>query len=97
MVSNDEGREGMKRAVSDRELKCHEYVASIKHIIRHTGKGIFGLDKIRTQNHDELCEMFNLTKEETLKFTDNLNLEDNHCAFDLYMNLKKAQEAKEKP
>lgn len=78
-------------SVEDKELKCHEYVAAIKHIVKHTGQGIYGLDKIRAQAHDELCELFNLTKEATLKFTDNLDLYDDRCAENLYFNLRDEQ------
>lgn len=75
-------------SVDKMELKCYEYVASIKHIAKHTGQGIHGLDKIRAQTHDELCKLFNLPKEDTLKFTDNLDLDDPKCAEKLYFNLR---------
>ena len=82
-------------SVEDRELKCYEYVAAIKHIEKHVGQGIYGLDNVRTQAHNKLCEIFNLTKEATLRFTNNLDLEDCNCAENLYFNLKNEQEMKE--
>jgi hypothetical protein len=78
-------------SVEDKELKCYEYVAAVKHIAEHTGQGIYGLDKIRTQTHDKLCELFNLTKEDTLKFTGNLDLNDSRCAENLYFDLRNEQ------
>ena len=75
-------------SVSKGELKCYEYVAACKDIISYSFKGIRGLDKIRQQAHDELCELFELDKEATLKYTDNLDLEDYKCAEKLYFNLR---------
>lgn len=78
-------------SVEDKELACYEYVAAIKHIAKYTGQGIFSLDKVRTQAHNELCKLFNLAKEDTLKFTDNIDLYDSRCAENLYFNLRDAE------
>ena len=75
-------------SVEYKELKCCEYVASVRHISKYIGQGIYGLDKIRAQAHDKLCELFNLAKEDTLQFTDNLDLDDPKCAENLYFDLK---------
>ena len=78
-------------SVSKAELKCYEYVCACKDIVAHSGKGLYGLDKQRRQTHDELCELFELDKEATLKYTDNLDLDDSNCAENLYFNLRAIQ------
>jgi hypothetical protein len=55
------------------ELKCWEYIYSVKDILKYSGKGIYGLDKIREKIHNEICSLSQLSKEETLRFTDNLD------------------------
>lgn len=79
-------------SVSKAELKCYEYVCACKDIVAWRGQGVHGLDKIRRQTHDELCEIFELNKEATLKYTDNLDLDDNKCAEKLYFNLFNIQD-----
>jgi hypothetical protein len=60
-------------AVEERELKCYVYINSVKDIEQFAGQGIYGLDKIRSEKHDELCMVFGITKEQTKKYTDNLD------------------------
>ncbi len=74
-------------SVSDAEIKCYEYINAIRDIIEFTGKGIYGLDKVREKIHDDLCKLFNLDKERTKKYTDNIDLEDDRVAENLYLSL----------
>jgi hypothetical protein len=78
------------------ELCCYEYINSIKDILHFTGKGIYGLDNYRSKLHDELCELFNLDKDVTKKYTDNLDLDYYKVAEKLYLDLLKEKRLKEK-
>lgn len=60
-------------SVCKRELKCYEYINAIRDVESLGVRGLYGADKIRVAIHDELCEMFNLSKERTTKYTDNLD------------------------
>ena len=73
--------------VSKAELKCYEYINSIRDIENYAGMGIYGLDNRRTQIHDELCSLFSLSKDITKSITDNLNMNDDRIAENLYLSL----------
>lgn len=60
-------------AVSERELKCYEYICAIKDIEDLQGSGIYRADRIREELHDELCKLFSLDKQATKQFTYNLD------------------------
>ena len=74
-------------SVSKAELKCHEYINSIRDIESCAGMGIYGLDNQRTEIHDELCILFNLSKEVTKSITDNIDMNNNRVAENLYLVL----------
>ncbi len=59
-------------SVDQREIDCYEYINIIKDL-ESLPKGLYGVDNIRTAFHDKLCQEFNLTKEQTKKYTDNLD------------------------
>ena len=74
-------------SVSEGELKCYEYINSIRDIENYAGMGIYGLDNRRIEIHNELCKLFNLTKEETKSITDNLKMDDDRVAENLFLSL----------
>jgi hypothetical protein len=73
--------------VDKAELVCYEYINSIKDIKEYSGMGIYALDNIRSKLHDKLCKLFNLDKNITKKFTDNLDLDYYKVAEKLYLDL----------
>lgn len=73
--------------VENREIKCYEYINAIRDIEKYQGMGIYRLDVYREKTHNELCEMFGLSKEVTKKYTDNLDINSEKVAEDLYLNL----------
>ena len=74
-------------AVHPGEIECYEYINAIKNIEKYSGQGVYGLDNYREKTHTKLCEIFNLSKEQTLQFTNNLDLNDYKCAENLFLNL----------
>jgi len=86
--------------VSKLELKCHEYICAVRDIEQYVGLGIYGLDKIRSKIHDEICQLSGLTKDETVQHTDHLD-KIKFNGTDLYLGIlrdiraKKAVEASE--
>lgn len=74
-------------SVDRAELCCYEYINAIKDIEKYTGQGIYGFDKNRSNLHNELCKLFQLPKERTKKYTDNINLDAENPAEDLYISL----------
>lgn len=73
--------------VENREIKCYEYINAIRDIEKYQGMGIYRLNVYREKIHNELCEMFGLLKEMTKKYTDNLDINSEKVAEDLYLNL----------
>lgn len=69
------------------ELLCHEYICLLRNL-EEMPKGLYHLDKMRSDCHDRLCKLAGKTKEETKKFTDHLDLTDDECAWKLYCKLK---------
>lgn len=72
--------------VEELELKCYEYINSIRDIEKFSRKGIYNLDKIRTEIHNELCQLSGLPKEIMKGHTDNLDPDDMNGT-DLYLFL----------
>jgi len=79
---------------SRQQVCCYEYIDSIKDIIEYAGQGLYSLDTIRTDLHDELCSLFNLDKEVTKQYTDNIDLNAENPAHDLYIGLTKESKRK---
>ncbi len=75
--------------IKERKLICHEYIDAIKNIEEFTGMGIYNLDKARTELHAKLCKLFNLTTEQTKKYTDNIDLRNSRAPEILYLALSK--------
>lgn len=73
--------------VESRELKCYEYICAIKDIEKTGCSGLYGLDAFRERIHDELCDLFNLDKDETKRFTDNMDVSNPKAAELLYFSL----------
>ena len=71
------------------EICCYEYIEQIKLIEEFAGKNVYGLDNGRARLHDELCELFGLSKEITKKYTDNLDLENDKVGENLFLDLLK--------
>lgn len=74
-------------SVEEREITCYEYINSLNDIVEYSGKGLYGLDNIRTELHDLLCKQFKINKAVTKKYTDNIKLDSEKCAEDLYLSL----------
>lgn len=54
------------------ELACVEYVNLIKDLGKYGASNMYGMDKMRSELHDEICELFGLEKEETKSVTNHL-------------------------
>lgn len=72
-------------SVDEAEIKCFEYINLIEHIQTLNTPGLYGLDNRRSKFHDEICELMGLSKEQTKKYTDNLDKFKNGTA--LYLAL----------
>jgi len=57
----------------DREIACGKYICAVRDIQKCAGMGLYGLDNYRRKIHDELCQLFELSKEETCEVTDHLD------------------------
>ena len=74
-------------SVEGREITCYEYINTLRDIAKYSGQGIYGLDNNRTKLHNKLCCQFSLDKKLTKQITNNLEIEDERCAEDLYLKL----------
>ena len=74
-------------SVSKGELKCYEYINSIRDIEKFSGMSLYGLENRRTELHDDLCKIFDLTKYQTKGFTNNIDLNGNNPSEELYLDL----------
>lgn len=73
--------------VSRLELKCYEYVNALRDIASYVGQGIYSLDKERSRLHEQLCQLSGLSREDTFKYTSNIDLNGDRPAEELYFKL----------
>ncbi|MCK9577152.1 MAG: hypothetical protein M0R51_14710 [Clostridia bacterium] len=59
-------------SVNKAEIKCYEYICLLRDIEKFP-HGLYGLDEMRTELHDEICSLMNIEKSRTKKITDNLD------------------------
>ncbi len=83
--------------VTEQEIKCYEYINAVRDV-ESLPPGLYRADAERERIHNELCELFGLSKEQTKKYTTDLDKIDYNGTelYFLLLKLKRNKHGKQK-